>query len=304
MKNIQNFDDFNNEPLDEGWRNVLGAGLLSLMSFGAFGKGNINKDIKPKEDSKEITTTRDFGDNEEYKQSEIKRLLKSGWKQSGVEIDTLWEKTREEAPDTMIHTISMKIGGNQFFKSGDFVVSDSVKNEISHMLQEVLDNDGILTNVVIEASTDKQGLSPRLKKELTKKGYDSSNAGLSKLRADGIKDYLTSGVNIDGDKCPINDSLIQIKALNSQGDTVDATKRYVKVDVQFMINPKQYGSEQERKFKTKTTYTFSKTVDNEKDNSKVKVYKKSSYKYNSPIRRIKLGNIFRHKNRSLLCPKW
>jgi flagellar motor protein MotB len=264
MSKIKNFDDFLNEnflsleesekyaiieeaiqnlnedeEINEGWKEIVFAGLLSLLTIGGiqaqtiktvdrkvtssglFGRTqniDLTKAFKFKLDS---TMTKEKAD------SVIAKMLKKGWSLKASEMDTLWEKTVKEAPETIVSTISVKFDSDAYFASGKFDLDSAMKSDINTALESVVKLSGTLTKINIISSTDKQGISKGLQAKLKSMDLTPDNAGLSKARSGNVKNYLTEqGVNA---------SLIETKNLAEEGSgEIDASARYVMIEIVYI----------------------------------------------------------------------
>jgi outer membrane protein OmpA-like peptidoglycan-associated protein len=234
MKHLHSFNEY--EKIDEGLKDWL-AGALMLLSTGSAYSQVTPKVGRQDIDRKHYTSTikKEYGEKDSVKKVvDENRLLKQGWTQIASTVDTLWNETVENAPDSIVYTISLKFDNQVLFGSGKFDVSTEISQGLDSAFQQMLDQDGILTGVDIVSSTDKTPVGPKLQSTLKGMGLSPDNAGLSKARSSSIIDYLVSGVNINGEKSPINDTLITVNNLVEKGTIDDQSSRFVYVNINFL----------------------------------------------------------------------
>jgi len=118
----------------------------------------------------------------------------------------------------------MKIDKNEYFESGKFTLSPEIKEAIQNELNNI---NGVVTDIIVTSSTDKQGLTPNLQSQLKKIGFTPDNQGLSKARNQAIVSYLTSELGV-------NNTLITSQEKFEQGGTVDQSARFVSVDIYYL----------------------------------------------------------------------
>jgi hypothetical protein len=293
---IQNLNE--DEEINEGWKELVFAGLLSLLTIGGiqaqtiktvdrkvtssglFGRKqdiDLTKSYKFKLDS---TMTKEKAD------SVIAKMLKKGWSLKASEMDTLWEKTVKESPDTMVATASVKFDSDAYFASGKFDLDSAMKADINAVLDSVISVGGTLAKVNIISSTDKQGISKGLQAKLKSMDLTPDNAGLSRARSGNVKNYLTEqGINV---------SLIETKNLAEQGSgEIDASARYVMIEIVYM-----YKSKPETPKDTTTTQTVDYTVYLQKH-----LTSKKSFNFKFPHLMKKQGKISNFSKRTNIgCP--
>jgi len=234
MKHLHSFNEY--EKIDERTKDWL-AGALMLLSTGSAYSQFTPKVGRQDIDRKHYTSTikKEYGEKDSVKKVvDEKRLLKQGWTQIASTVDTLWNETIEKSPDSIFYTISLKFDNQVLFGSGKFDVSPEISQDLDSAFQQMLDQDGILTGVDIVSSTDKTPVGPKLQSTLKGMGLSPDNAGLSKARSSSIIDYLVSGVNINGEKSPINDTLITVNNLVEKGTIDDQSARFVYVNISFL----------------------------------------------------------------------
>jgi outer membrane protein OmpA-like peptidoglycan-associated protein len=300
MKHLHSFNQYNNdEKVDEGAKDWLLGSLMLLGSVAGYGQ-NLPKVGHKDVDKKHYISTikKDYAEKDSVMMaSDERRLLKQGWTKLATDIDTLWNETIVKVPDTIVSTLSLKFDNQVLFGSGRFDLTPEVKSELDSAFQQLLDQSGILTGVKVVSSTDKTPIGQRLQSTLKSMNLSPDNDGLSKARSNSIKSYLVSGVNVDGDSLPINDTLITENNLSEQGSINDPGARYVYVNITFLSSKSIAGESEELK-RTPTTKT---TVYYQKEFEKTK--KKKHFHFRLPKFRIfNFGKI--GKNRQTSCPKW
>lgn len=259
---VMRFNQFN-EELNEGWKTNILVGLMSLLGSQAMGYGT---------DGNKITTKTNL---ERTAQSYIKQ----GWKLDSIQIDTLVNKIKAENPDTMVMVTRLKFDKNQYFESGKFQLSQSVIDSIYSSMMEIADQKGVVTNIEITSSTDKQGLSANLANLLKSLGYSPDNKGLSKARANSISEYLKS--------LGVNETLISTQEMFEQGGEIDQSARFVSLDIYYLI--KKYPPEPEDKVVKSVKKTYYLSTDKDVSHGVQKI--KGKYKENKF-----LGPLKNYKN--------
>jgi len=301
MKHLHSFENYNNEEkVEEGFKEWLLGSLMLLGSAAGYSQ------TMPKTGHQDIdrkhymsTIKKDYTEQDSLKMSsDEKRLLKQGWTKLATDIDTLWNETIVKVPDTTVYTLSLKFDNQVSFGSGKFDLTPQLKSELDSAFQQLLDQSGILTNVEIVSSTDKTPIGPKLQATLKSMSLSPDNNGLSKARSNSIKDYLVSGVSVDGEESPINDTLITEKNLSEQGSIDDPGARYVYVNISF-LGKGQIAGEKEEVEKTPTTKT---TVYWQKEFEKTK--KKKHFHFNFRLPKIKIFNFGKIKRGKTSCPTW
>ena len=237
---IKRFNEFKGEEeLNEGWKEVVLGGLLSLLTVGASGqKGNYDyktlSNIEGKEKGKVTSTlTRQhdftFGTDITKKtaDSTIDGLLKQGWSLDAQKLDTLWNNVVKEVPDTVVSAVTIKLDTAAYFPSGRFTLNDGIKKEIDNGFDSILKNNGTLIKIVITSSTDKQRVGQNLQSELKGMGLSGDNTGLSKARSNNLKTYICGK--------GVSDSIIEVENLSEQGTSeIEQVNRYVKIDLIYL----------------------------------------------------------------------
>ncbi len=277
MKYIVKYHDFEfvNEELNWWQKLLLGSGIIGSM----FAPKDVSGQTK--DDNKRFTVSHTKTKSD--RSAEI--LQKKGWSLDSTTIDTLWKKVQIAKPDTELVTSTLQFDDAQFFPSGKFTLTQEMMDGIIEELKRIDSEGGVITDVMIESSTDKQGLSQNLQRSLSNMGYTSNNQGLSQARCNAIKSYLMS--------LQISPSIIQENPLWEQGTaTIDQSARYVFVRFAYIVIDQNITpGEFEYIPQVKKTYHLSK----ESEYKKVKI-KKSSFKWGTrkvrkhgPIKNRKLN---------------
>jgi len=216
MKKIKTYKQFSLNEEERGWKDiVVGATMMastlpSIPTYASdYDDGKITKITKSK--------------------SEMRKMTKyEGWTLDSTHVDTVWKKISVVKPDTMVYVSEVRLDGAQFFESGKYDLNDEMIEAINSIFDSLYNEGAFITDVLVESSTDKQGLSKNLQNELKDKGYSPNNLGLSKVRCQSISDYL---VNVIG----INDTLILTNQLHEMGTgEIDQSARYVNIKIIFI----------------------------------------------------------------------
>jgi outer membrane protein OmpA-like peptidoglycan-associated protein len=234
MKHLQKFENY---KVDEGWKENVLVGLMSL--FGSYAMGQ-------KSDRVQVM-------HQKVKsESAMKSLLKQGWSLDSTQVDTLWSEVVKHKPDAEVKVTRLTLDKDQFFPSGIYTLTDEMKQSLDSVLNQIMEDGGVLAKVEIESSTDKQGLSIKLQNDLKSKGFEPNNKGLSKARSSSVSDYLLDlGINI---------SLLNINEMSEQGELeIEQSARYVTVDFYYVVTDvEELPAEVDKTPKLKTTYYLSK----------------------------------------------
>lgn len=231
MKYIKNFDSY---EINEGWKENVIVGLLSLFGSQVMGQKSYVSHTKTKSEKS------------------MQALVKSGWSLDSTAVDTIYNQVLKTKPDTNIVATRLTLDRDQFFASGKYELTDEMRNSIDSTLMQILNENGMIVKIEIESSTDKQGLSQNLQNELKKLGYTPDNRGLSKARCESVSDFL--------EQLGVNDSLITFSQLFEKGESeIEQSSRYVTVDFYYMILSEEVlPAEYEQDYKVKKTYYLSK----------------------------------------------
>jgi outer membrane protein OmpA-like peptidoglycan-associated protein len=299
MRHLHSFNEY--EKVDEGLKDWL-AGALMLLGVNSAYSQDLPKVGRQNIDKKNYTLTikKQYDDKDSIvKSRDEKRLLRQGWTQVASTIDTLWNDIVIKNPDTTVYTLSLKFDNQVLFGSGKFEISTDTKQGLDSAFQQIIDQRGIITNVDIVSSTDKTPVGPKLKATLKSMGLSQDNAGLSKARSSSISDYLVSGVTVDGEISPINDSLITTNNLVEKGNIDDSSTRYVYVNITFLSKRTEEGETTvEKKPSQKTTIYWTKEFKDEH---------KKTLKIKPLLTKYKLFNHGKIRNKKInttKCPTW
>ena len=262
---IKRYNEFNkvNEELN-WWQSLLaGATIAASTILPSFGQSKNDSDKKM---TQKVHT-----------KGAAEALKKSGWQLDKVEVDTLWDVVINSGKDAEICTSKFDYRDNQFFASGEYTLDKTMKDSIKYEINRINSLGGIIVDVLIESSTDKQRPSAHLQSRLKGDGYTPDNKGLSSARCNSIRDYLL--------ELGMSDTIIQKNPLWEMGEeTVDAKSRYVFIEFAYIVQeqstvPEETGSDP----KIKTTYYLSKGTDVKVGNPKhvhhFKVKKHGSVKH-------------------------
>lgn len=237
MEKILTFKE-HSEELNEGWKTNIFVGLLSLFGSQAIAHNDVT--------NKQHITAQTHTENA------LKSFIKQGWTLDSIAIDTLFQKIKVQKPDTNVMVTRLKFDKNEYFESGKFTLSQSIKDSISNAINQISVT-GPITNIVITSSTDKQGLSQNLQTELKKLGYSPDNKGLSDARAASVIEYLKS--------FGINGTLIEVQSMFEQGGEIDQSARFVSLDIYYLEIPEELPQREETVIKKiNKTYYVSKDV--------------------------------------------
>lgn len=216
--------------------------------------------------------------------AELAKYLKMGYHLTSVETDTIIEMIPSIAPQLNVEETVLTFSDDAFFESGSFVIGNREIQEINQVLDSINDSGEVLLNVIVESSTDKQGLSKNLQKTLMSMGYSGDNNGLSQARNNSVMNVLeTKGVD---------SSLISQQVLSEQGEgVINPSTRYVKVRLQYL----SYENIPEAPGETPPSFSYPQTYELIKVFAKRKSHKaKSGKTCKSSITKFKKGQI--------LCP--
>lgn len=248
------------EQINEGWLQNLAAavGLLAATSGAAqtikdlpYDKETLNKIEVALENPQVINKLKEMGVEDNNIERAIKRFvdnkhkvdgikvkkvvgdeelakyLKMGYHLTSVETDTIVKLIPTIAPKSVVEETVINFNDNSFFSSGEFTLDDSGVQEIRDVLDSINTSEGVLLGVIIESSTDKQGLSTNLQKKLLSLGYSRDNKGLSQARSNAVMQVLESQ--------GIDSSLIEQKVLFERGEgIINPIARYVRIRMQVL----------------------------------------------------------------------
>lgn len=254
MKKIKNYKEFTKTSIneeEEGWKDIaIGTALAAGTILPGNAKAGSNdvtlgeyrdKENRPateisyeapsKDDSKNI----DWPWSKKTKtiqkkvktQAEVDKLVNRGWSLDSIQVDTLWREVIIQKPEATVHLDEIRFDDNQYFASGKYNLNEDMKDSISSVIDNIISQGGVISGIKVESSTDKQGLSLRLKSELKGLGYSGDNTGLSKARCEQITNHL-EGLGIDSSLITSN------QIVEAGGETVDASARYVIVKIVYL----------------------------------------------------------------------
>lgn len=280
MKHLENFNHFNKINEEEGWKENILVGLLSLLGVAG------------------MSQTSHKGDRRTYHtkyEESIPSLIKRGWSLDSIQIDTVFNEVKQNAPQNEMVVTRIKLDKDQYFPSGKFELSQDIKDSIYNSLTDISNNNGVITDIVIVSSTDKQKPSSNLRNLLSSHGYTPDNQGLSKARSESISKYL--------EELGVNSSLIQSEQKYEQGESeIEQSARYVSVDI-YYIKSEVSTTPQQPRFEPSISKTYFLSKDKTSKSSTKRHKFKSGFKFD-----LKLGPVKQHrrtgKNKTYLCPTW
>jgi outer membrane protein OmpA-like peptidoglycan-associated protein len=270
MMLIESFEQY--DSVNEGWKENVLVGLMSL--FGLVSTGQETPKYKFPKDGRQHKI--------EYSQENVDKLIKRGWSLDSTSVEEFFQRIKKDAPDTVVISAKIQVDGEKF-ASGKYNISDEIKNEIGATLDQIVDEKGLIINITIESSTDKQGLSNNLQNELKSLGFSPDNKGLSEARSNSISEYLKS----EG----INGTLIKKTILSEQGEgEINQSARYVNITIHYIIKP-EAGPDEDIIRGEKDVYFLSKEYGKKK---------RTLPKIDLNIKKTSIKKI----KSSVDCPKW
>lgn len=281
MKYIVKYQEFEsvNEELNWWQKLLIGGGIVGSM----FTPKEVSGQTKDNGGKRVVVSHTKTGS-----EKSAERLQNKGWKLDKVQIDTLWREVQVSKPDTQLITSTLQFDDAQFFPSGKFVLTQVMMDSISQELQRIDSEGGVVTDVMIESSTDKQGLSKNLQNSLEGLGYKSNNEGLSHARCDAIKKYLLQQ--------GVNSTIIQENPLWEKGEgKIDQSARYVFVRFAYIVVEENVTpGETELRPDIKKTYHLSKETSYKSKKVKKEFKRKFNWghievKKHGPIKNRKLN---------------
>ena len=261
-ENVLKFNEFN--EINEGFKSNILAGLTALV----LGTTSL--------DAQNITKI--------HHENEVKSLIKDGWSLDSASAEVLFNKAKQNKPNLKIDTIRLSEEKNQIFASGKFELNDSIKKDVSNILQSILDSNYILMKIEISSSTDKQQPSEHLKSLLKQNGFEETNKGLSEARSSSVNQYFIEK--------GINDSLISKNIEFEQGSQeVEKSARYVNIDFYITITH-MVSTTPKISSKSDTTYYLSRESEYKKTLNLPKVSGKIEMSHTNPIKEFnKLSKV-------------
>ncbi len=240
MKNLKTFEQYS-EPINEGWKENVLAGLFMMFGLAATGQTSKDRD-------------KGYQYNQTVSKSTMKSLLKQGYTLDSTVVKIVLDELKVKSPETQIMATRLELSSDQFFASGKFQLNSDMMSDIENTVENILNTGGMILKIDIESSTDKQGLTTRLQDELKRLNYEPNNNGLSKARAESVSKYLSEEVQI-------NDTLININTLAERGESnIDHSARYVTVDFYYVVVSESTKEGEEVNNKDRTTYYLKKDV--------------------------------------------
>ena len=205
---ISNFKEFNKINEEEGAKENILLGLLSLLGVSTMGQ------------------TPDRWEKTTPSEARSKILIRQGWALDSTHIDTLFAEVKINNPNAEMEISHQKAD----FGSGGFDLLQEVKDLINDTIQEIIQNDDVIMAIKIISSTDKQRVSKNLQALLKSKGYSPDNEGLSSIRNNSVSDFLQS--------LGISESIIDTVEMSEEGGpTIDQSARYVSLVICYIKKP-------------------------------------------------------------------
>lgn len=274
MKYLNNFNNFDKINEEESWKENILVGLLSLLGVSGMGQNKA-----------------DGGDKRIYHtktEQSMKNMVRQGWSLDSTQVDTLWKEVQVKKPSTLTMVTTLKLDKDQYFASGKFILSNDVKDSIQTTLADISNVGGVITDISVESSTDKQGLTTNLQKQLKSMGYTGDNKGLSKARNEAVTNYIS--------ELGVNDSLITSEQKWEMGSgEIEQSARYVTINIAYLvIDIENIPS------KTEDVPVVTKTYWLSKEKGDVKAPPSRKWKWGSS-KTHKNGPIKNHKRRHNKC---
>lgn len=145
-----------------------------------------------------------------------------GYKLNSMDSDTLHKIIHEQAPDTIVHVAKAEIDFGQKFVTKKYELSQESIDNIKKQIDSIRTEGGIITNYLIESSTDKESCDMKYKGK-------TGNDALAQRRADAIKDVLVS----NGE----DESLVTINTLPEQGPDLFNDSKYTNKEARELTAP-------------------------------------------------------------------
>ena len=258
MKNIKNYKEFTETSIneEEGWKDLAVGAAMAASTLIPSQLNAQNRGIDIKFPGK--TTTQTYH-KKVTDQKASDRLQDRGYSLDSTTVDTIWKTVTEKNPEADVDTMEVRFNDNQYFASGVYSISPEMADSINQTIDYIISSDNDILGISIESSTDKQGLSVKLQKELKSKGYEPNNQGLSRARCESISEYLVQNKGIDSS---LIDTLNQVEM--GEGSQ-DPSARYVTVKIVYMKKTITRASDIVKQVpELKTTYYLSKEVTSKK----------------------------------------
>jgi outer membrane protein OmpA-like peptidoglycan-associated protein len=234
MRKIKSYSDFIKLNEEEGWKEKVLAGTLAASSMLGGAKAATvsespydkqrteitHEPVKKKDDGR---TTLSDGKLQKVvrTEKEAKRLQDLKWTLDSISVDTIFDELVKSDPvDVLIS--ELKFSERQYFPSGEYVINDEIKQGLDNTIKTLKSDGYVIMDIILESSTDKQGLTPKLKNRLETSGYKGDNSGLAKARSEAVGKYLI--------ELGIDSSIIKSNQIVGGGSSeVDESARYVTV---------------------------------------------------------------------------
>ena len=201
--------------------------------------------------------------SEKSRKSQADLMVRQGWTLDSTSVDTLWTHVVKQKPDTIVTENNFKfdVDGDQFL-TGKFRLKPEVVEGINDAIDEIASKDGIITDFIIESSTDTEPIAMEY-------GGKTGNGALAQRRADAVAEELallgvdTSIIAIDtkSDQGPDVYSMDMTKGQRAEARIQTAAYRYVTVSIIYLTKEvRTLPGISEDIPKLKTAYYLSKTV--------------------------------------------
>jgi outer membrane protein OmpA-like peptidoglycan-associated protein len=136
--------------------------------------------------------------------SEMEKMVKfQHWSLDSIQVDTVYNIVKKQAPHSDIKVITTKFetDGNKFI-TAQFEISQEAKSDLQDTLMSIINAGGMITDVQIESSTDKEPIK-------------MTNEILAQKRADAVKLVMLD--------FGIDESIISIETKPEQGPDIYST---------------------------------------------------------------------------------
>lgn len=242
MKNIKTYKEFSKINEEEGWKEKSIAAAIAAGSLVTPAKA-VSSKIDYNKPSTEISYQAHSSDNsrtsiwpgkktktkhrETSSREESERLQRQNWTLDSVSVDTIWAALDDIKPSIDTIVADIKFDNRQYFESGKYDLNKEMIDSLYYTIEEIINDSGVIMGIMVESSTDKQGLSLGLQQELKSKGYEPNNKGLSKARSESIISHLQS-IGIDS-------SIIKSNQISEAGQgKIDQSARYVTIKIVYV----------------------------------------------------------------------
>jgi hypothetical protein len=184
--------------------------------------------------------------------------LKHGYAIKAVHKDTI---SREIPPKEFVQKVdthSVSMDGKNMFQQGSFELNSNTKQEINQVMESLGQGGRMIVGITIESSTDKERVSDHLEQRLVGMGYDSGNEGLSEVRNDKMKEFVSQ--NADEGIIEQDIKWEQGKGQLGAETPQDASARYVKVHFFFIEVSDKVPSPPTKEITIKTVFEMAKPI--------------------------------------------